>query len=257
MSRSRIPDSILPFNDWILLFYQFIFSFLPDGITHKGISLGLLMDEMNKVKDMTLLWASGDPANPGIYDLHRDKRTKTPVTRVKVVNFMKDYKAYVNPLLLRMSGSPVITSDDRAVLNIAEPVTSHSTTHTPIEEKCYTLVEAVGGGSAQVSCKFESDATRSSIPETADAVEIRYRLDAPVLEEVPGDGDIPGTKLKRTTLESPDDGTTKEIFTKARFKLKFGADKAGFTLHVYARYIHTKRPGLEGDWTGPVWVLLA
>jgi hypothetical protein len=257
MSNKRIPLTLLAFNDWIVQFLAFIQGFMPDGVTIKGIALLLTPDEINYIKAMTKEWTTSDPANPGIWDLHHDKRTKTPVTRTKVVKFMKDYSDYVSPLLVRMGASPAITADDRAVMNIAEPVTSHTTTKTAIKEQCYTLVKAVGGGSAQITCKWESDATRSSIPDTGDAVEIRYRVDAPVLEAAEGgDSSLTAGKVRRTTLAGPDDDTTKEISTKSKFKLKFGAEKAGFTLHIYARYIHTKRPGLEGDWTGPIWIIL-
>jgi len=222
----------------------------------RGIMLGMTAGELTTLDNFVKKFVSGDPDNPGFWDLHSNADTKNKVTRANMVNCMKEFRKFFQPLLNRMSGSAVINSTDRLKLNIAEPVTGHSVTKTAIKEKCFTMVSADGGGTAQVTCKWESDATRSSIPETADAVEIRYRLDAPVLEAAAEGSSEPTNKIKRETLSSPDDGTTKEIWTKSKFKLKFGADKAGFTLHVYARYIHTKRPGLEGDWTGPIWKVL-
>lgn len=220
----------------------------------RGIMLGMTADELVTLANFVKKFVSGDVDNPGFWDLHSNADTKNKVTRVDMLNCMKEFRKFFQPMLNRMSGSAVISSADRLKLNIAEPVTGHTITKTAIKEKCYTMVSAVGGGTAQITCKWESDATRSSIPETADAVEIRYRVDAPVLEAAADGGNLTASKIKRTTLSSPDDGTTKEIWTKSKFRLKFGVEKSGFTLHVYARFIHTKRPGLEGEWTGPIWI---
>jgi hypothetical protein len=256
MKSGRIPAAQAAFIVYLVNVNIYLQTKATGDPDPRGTMLGMTTDELTLLDNFVKKFMSGDPANPGFWDLHSNADTKNKVTRANMLNGMKEFRTFFQPLLNRMSGSAVINSTDRLKLNIAEPVTSHSVTKTPIKEQCYTMVSAVGGGTAQVTCKWESDATRSSIPETADAVEIRYRLDAPVLEEAEEGSSEPPGKIIRETLSSPDDGTTKEIWTKSKFRLKFGADKAGFTLHVYARYIHTKRPGLEGDWTGPILKVL-
>jgi hypothetical protein len=257
MSDKRIPEDQLGFNTYVIGFKEHVNRLEPDGTTRRGITLGMTPGEITKTDDLTKQWVSGDPSNPGIWDKHSKPATKTSVTTEQVKEFKKTYNEFLRPILVRISGSPNITAEDRQQLHIAAPVTSHTTPTTPIKEKCIMFVQAAGGGSAEFTFRLETDSTRASLPDTADAVEIRTRLDAPVLEEVDEKSNELASKIKRETLSSPDDGTTKEYRSKAIFKISYGADKAGFTLHVYARFINTKHPGLEGDWTGPIWISLS
>jgi hypothetical protein len=170
MKSGRIPRAQAEFIVYLVNVNNYLQTKATGDPDPRGIMLGMTADELVTLANFVKKFVSGDADNPGFWDLHSNADTKNKVTRANMVNCMKEFRTFFQPLLNRMSGSAVINSTDRLKLNIAEPVTSHSVTKTAIKEQCYTMVSAIGGGTAQVTCKWESDATRSSIPETADAV---------------------------------------------------------------------------------------
>src|SRR5438874_2266531 len=89
-------------------------------VTNDG---GASSSEMNRIQQFHDQWYTGNPAAPGIYELHTNKNTKNPSTRVQVVKLMDDFNAYYNPLRVRMGVSPNITAQDRMSLAIANPDT--------------------------------------------------------------------------------------------------------------------------------------
>ncbi len=257
MKTTQVPTEFLPFHAYVVPVNNHLQKLEPDGTTKRGITLGLTSEELVAINDQTKKWTTGDPANPGIYELNNNAVTQNSITIKNANDFIENYRLMMRPLLGRMNFSPNITNADRKVLNILPPATSHTKRETPITDDCTPSLLAIAGGSVKVVCKFNTDSTRASKAKGSNAVEYAYRTDMPVLETTTeGGGSMTVSKVRPTVLAHVDDGTTKGISTKATFILQFGSDKASYTLHIYTRWIHTSYPNLAGPWTGPFRIIL-
>ena len=251
MSDSRIPEKQAEYNIYIIALAIYLNS-VPEGETLKrGILLGMLAAEMTTLNEFRASWSSEDPDHLGVYDILNDPTKCTKVTPKLVAKHQYDFGVFMRPILDRISGSPFITPADRLVLHIAEPVTTHSHINTPIPFKPTIGIEVLGGGALKISIRAAHDATRASIPEGADAIELAYRDDPPTVTVPPTNTEPPlVTKAKQMT--SPEDGAKTLISTKAIFQMNFGVDHGGNHFQCFARFINTKRPDRNGLWTGPV-----
>jgi hypothetical protein len=250
MSNSRISFVLQEFDADIKKFHDHLNSLEPDGITMRGITLGMTSHEMTTLNNYRKEWSTTDPANPGVYDLLLNPNTKTSTISTKVRMFMKNFKSFFQPLLNIMAVSRFITPEDRAALNIAEPVTSHTIPTAPIVQKCIASVTMLGGGKVKFICRPTTDIARASKAVGSDGLIIAYRLVAPIVD-AGGDSSLTAGKVRRPEFSGPDDGTIKLTQTKATFFIEFGADKAAYILQFYVRWTNSKHPNLSGPWTGP------
>ncbi len=240
MTNSRLPDSQPNFDIYIWNVDNHLNGCPSGSVIKRGITLGLTIGNLEDLNARRLAWRSGDDANPGIYEIHIKSETKNKLSSTNVVNFMKAFGVFFRPLLDIIAANPNITSQDRIVLNIAEPVTTHHIPTTPISQQCFPTVIPLGGGRLDMACRSAEDASRPSKPENCTGVEISYRIDA-----VPAEGTDP------KQLKSADDGTTKIIKTKAKFELDFGEENCGKNVTYYVHWININHPNLNGPQTGP------
>ncbi len=245
MERRRIPKTIPEFNIHINDVSKFLQKTESGATVTNGERLGMLPAELVTLNKFSLAWSNPGATPKGVYDLHSNPLTKTEVTRLDVLKIMKDFSVFFRPILVRMSGSPNITADDRALLRIAEPSTKRIRPTAVIAESCIASLLVLGGGSMKLVCRHEHDNGRASKPTRADAVEIAYRIDRVLYDSQTGE------ILPVHVIDGPDDGTTKMLSTKAIFRLRLGMEYAGCKLQLYARWINTKHPELAGLWTGP------
>jgi hypothetical protein len=245
MERRRIPKTIPGFNIHIGVVSTFLQKTEAGATVTNGERLGMLPAELVIMNNFSLAWSNPGATPKGAYDLHSNPLTKTEVTRLDVLKIMKDFSVFFRQILVRMSGSPNITAEDRAILRIAEPSTTRTRPTAVIAESCFASPVVLGGGSIKLVCRHEHDSNRASKPTRADAVEIAYRIDRVLYNSQTGE------ILPLHVIESPDDGTTKLLSTKAIFRLSLGIEHAGSKLQLYARWINTKHPELAGPWKGP------
>jgi hypothetical protein len=248
MSTGRIPRVITAFIIYIVLVDDYLHSTQPGDTDPRGIVLGLTADELATLKAFVKSFISGDPAHPGFWDLHKNKQTKTSTTRQNMDDAMKSFGAFFRPLLNRVAASLPITNGDRDTLNIAHPVTSHKKPETVIVAKCFAEVVMLGQGKLKFACRASKDIARSSKAEGSDAVEIAYSS-LPFIMVAAGDPSLTAGKVRPRSLSGPDDGTTKEIYTKAIFQKKFPDSEIGNLLQFFLRWINTKHPDLNGPWS--------
>src|ERR1035437_8535257 len=100
MGNSRIPEDL----DLLTIFIESADNRLkadepPPATTKRGETLGMTLLEVGELTTRRNQWHTGDPANPGLWDLHSNEATKTKLTRTNVVNFVKEFRTFFMPLL--------------------------------------------------------------------------------------------------------------------------------------------------------------
>jgi hypothetical protein len=250
MKRGRIPRKLAAFITYVIVVNDYLHLTKPGDTDERGIVLGMTTNELAWLKTFVKLLMSGDPANPGIWDLHSNKDTKTHATAAKMVDAQKEFGIIFRPLLNRMNVSSSITVDDRIAMCISDPVTKHTRPTEKLTGSCYPSTQLLGGGSIKFACRPSKDSGRASKLPGSDALIIAYRIDPQPNQPAAASNEL-ASKVKRQQIDNPDEGTTKLTFTKAKFTLELGVTHAGCTLWYYCRWIKSKYPDLSGPWTGP------
>ncbi len=255
-SHGRIPMKLETFITFIVLVDEYLHTIFPGSTDPRGIELGMTTAELAILKDWVIKFVSGDPAHPGIWDLHKNKQKKTQTTRQNMVDSQKQFAAFFRPVLTRMSGSALITNDDRDTLNIAHPVTTHTRPTTPIKAECMIGIRMLGQGKVRFVCKASEDEARASKPEGANAVEIAL-LSRPVITTEPDKDNILVSKVRPKSMQGPGEANSVRIFTKSIFIIQFPDSELGNDLQLFGRWINTNYPDLAGPWSGLQTVLIS
>jgi hypothetical protein len=256
MSNSRIPLSLVKFIIYLNSVNAYLNTVAPGDSQKRGLVLGMSQEDLDKLEDFVKLFMSGDPAHPGLWDLHSNADTKNRKTRQDMLSGISEFVKFFRPILNKIAISPLIVNGDRLKLNIAAPVTSHTVPTDPIAENCFVTLSTQIGCIIKYRCRKTADASRASKPANADGVEIAYRSDIPELEAAEKGNEL-SSKVKRNILKSSTDGTTKAIFTRASFRMQLPEEQVGNYFQFFARWINTKHRGLDGPWTGPFNVTIS
>ena len=224
---TRIPQTLASFDGYIKSVVTYLQA--TSGATTNGARLLLTPAEITATAAYLTQWYTGLPASPGAYEKHTNPLTKTKATRLAVETIMLNFSVFFTPLLVRMSGSPAVTTDDRLILNIAEPNHSHRIPTSQIKDAIFALIVANGGGNINIACRTEHDASRPSLPRDADGVEIAFSIS--------------------TQPPTPDDAQYKKQFSKSKFTISGGMGNIGKQMYIYVRWINSKHPAIAGDWS--------
>ncbi len=171
-----------------------------------------------------------------LYPKYGDKTKSTPAIKKEVKKFIKDFRTTNNPLLDRAAASTGSTSDDEVLYNFKK---GRAPAHHQTEKmtaQVYALIKAIGGGEVVFRSRTETDAKRSRIPKElgADSVQIAY-----VIGIVPKD---------------ENDGTQKEVHTKAKFTLSCGTSSSPRKLYIFVRWYNTKNSKIAGPWSAMITI---
>jgi len=252
MKKTRVPTKIKEFIVYIVLVNDYLHN-IPEGETDpRGKTLGMTTAELDLLDKYVKQLISGDPDHPGIWDLHSNPDTRTKKTTNDFKLLRKSFSAWFRPILKRIDGSNACTDGDRLPLNIALPNNKHSRPKNRIAEACSVEVTSLGRGDVKINCHYKEDSKRSGLPPDGNGAEIAYTVTPYVLVD-PETG-----KTKRPDqLVDPTVGTTRVTFTKASFVLQLGADKAGYNLQLFGRWVNTSYPELAGTWSSLVSTMIS
>ncbi len=181
-------------------------------------------------------WLSLGAAWIAIYVKCSSKLTCTSSAIKQKNTIKKNFIVFATPVLVRMSGSSVLTEDDRAVFNLRKrdvvPTARYKIEGSPMG----TLV-AVGVATMRLRVRRADDADRCSIHPLADGVEVRYALvDSSV---IPGSPDEPSFALQAPNYV---------ISKKAIFLLPLEASASAKRLYVFMRWVNLSNPAHNGPW---------
>lgn len=221
MSQTRVPETIAEFNTYISTGNVYLQAGTP--VTNL-LRLGLTAGNGSDWSDAAELWAD-------TYARYADPTTSTSIVKENLRHRMHDFKVFANPLLNIIAASPAATDADAAVFNLVLDRNHANPTHatTPITVTVMAEIGPLGTGDVIVTCRTSTDSKNASKLPEADSIQVSYKLDGAPPAGV-------------------DDGTHKEIFTRARFIMHLGSENAGKKLYVFLRWYNTKHPQLAGPW---------
>jgi hypothetical protein len=233
---SRIPVPLPEFDKYFHNAVNYIGS---GGPPVNGLRLGLTAADIAQAQAYFAQWYTGNPAAPGVYELHANRNTKSHTTRMQVVTIQKDFSAFFRPRLNIMASSPLITAADRTVLNIAAPSVKKSKKQVSIADSVFTSAKPIGGGDMRLYFKNQSSNKRAGKPHGVDIVQLAYKLGDPA------------------PASPADAGLIIFNSSKALFTMHLGPASSGLRFHLYARWFNTKYPNLAGPWSGLFSVMIA
>jgi hypothetical protein len=240
MKRGRIPGKMAAFVTYVIVVNDYLHMIESGATNPRGIILGMTTAELAALDAFALSLMSGDPAHPGIWDLHSHKETKTQVTSADMAKAKKEIGQFFRPLLNRMNTSAELTGKDRVALQLSDPVTTHKTPEKRISEQCFANIKMLGGGDLLFECRFNNDSKRTGKPALADAVEFAWCQEVTASDSTESDS---------PTVPDPDTVANRSISTKASFFHALGGNYVGKRVHMWFRWINTKHPNLSGSWS--------
>ncbi|MEI6853865.1 MAG: hypothetical protein WCL06_13545 [Bacteroidota bacterium] len=244
MRRSRIPQKQLLFITYLVLVNDYLQTIQPGATEARGIVLGMSIAELAALKAFVKSFISGDPDEPGIWDIHKNKDTKTQKSTAMMKSTKKEFGVFFRPLLNRMNASPNITVADRIILEISDPNPAHTRPKKRIQENCYANALAIGHGFVKMECRSSSDSKRASRPARATGVEVAW---CKAKSDASGNFVIP----------DPETVATRFISTKASFELILPNEYVCTVVYLWVRWINSKYPDLPGLWSAAITISIS
>lgn len=239
MSR-KIPQRDGDFDSYITSTTDY----LEDETPTNGERLGLTSDELSEWGSRRNNWVT-------IYGKHKDASKRTSTVTAEKQSQKKSFTKFANPLLTRMSVSPIITSDDRGALNL--PERDAATERPQIEDTPYGKLLAMDGGNIKVRVRTTSDGNRASRHPDADHVEMRYALVSSTqpIQDTPlplGNDNNSELSTKNRIPNSAMECVNTVSSRKAIFIVKLGQENSGKRIFAFFRWVNTSNPEYSGPW---------
>lgn len=229
---TRIPRKVEDFNAYITNTNTYLLAGTPINATR----LGILPTE-------TTQWTAYATEWPPLYLKYSDKKNnRTTLVKDQLLSILYNCVEYdqTNHILDRIAASPNVTIADMEAFNIKKGVLQKQTRTVSlksIDEPVVASVKSLDSGIFAIKCRH-SGKTRASIFDDADTVQYAYIVG----DKAPASGDDPGL--------------TREVSTKASFRLRIGADSTEQHLYIYFRWYNTVHPDLAGPWSGLITTLI-
>lgn len=231
-NRSRIPRTIMTFNDYINVIVTYLL--LGDPVTNWS-RLGLLDEEMKWLQTLLQDWNK-------LYTLYADKKGGRTAEVIESMNSlitkMLDYNQKQH-LLDRIASSLNATTVDWSKFNINGGDRSFSKgMRSAIQDVVEPTLEPIKGGVVAMKC-YGSESSRPAIHGDANCVQFAYCV---------------GTEPPAM----PDDpGMIHDISSRASFSINLGPASSGKKLYIFFRWYNTIHPDTAGPWTGLITIWLS
>jgi len=228
----RIPRKIAEFNSYVINSDNYLQTENPGPPPIENWQrLGLSEPAATGWHNARLEWDA-------LYAIYNNPSTRTKAVTSSLATARETFIGFAQPLLDIMAASPNADDNDETALNfkIGRSTPSHPT--TPIVQQCFVTLQGVGGAMVKFKCKTATDAKRASLPHEANSIMIAYKV-----------GEVPPANA--------DDGTVKEIITRASDVRSLGIENRGEQVFMYARWYNTHYPQFAGPWSLVTSVYLA
>jgi hypothetical protein len=232
MPNSRVPETIPAFN----IYMNTTDAYLQQIDAGSGLPnwqrLGLALANNTDWHNNLLFWRDT------LYKKYLDPTLSTSSVKAEVRQFMKDFRKFASPLLVLMAASANATTADELEFRFKRHRRKRTFHTTPISDLCSGNLVHLGGGEFKIICRSTDAEGRPRKADKADSIQIAY-------------------SIGNTTPPNPEQGMTKEIFTKCVFVLDAGYAHIGKKIYVYFRWYNTKHPLLAGPWGNLVETVVA
>jgi hypothetical protein len=243
MSDSRIPDSIAKFNSYI--------NNTDDWL--KAISSGVITNR----ERLTLTAQNGtdwsgyrDDWRDNIYPILSDPATVTTTVKSQARTLRNSFRTFANPLLDIIAACPAAIAMDEKKFNLVLNANRDTTvTHKgKIEDVPIVSIKGIGGGQMKCRVRTTEDASRASMHELADLIEVRYMIGIPNNPgPIPNPSDVPTVEL----------ATSSFISKKAIFIMELPPASAGKHLFAFVRWVNASNAQNSGPWTVVILAVIA
>lgn len=230
----RVPQNIAPFNNYITSTNTFLQSTDPNTgnprwMNYPGVTSQNATD-----------WAAYASKWGGDYLLYQNPDTRTKTVNKNIHDDIVNFTEFAMPILNLIAANPNGTNQDEVVFNLVLDKNHKDPTkkENPIEGECFAHAESLGGGEIKIGCRTEHDASRNSLAEGADSVQVAYKIGAPfTIDEYP--------ETYRTHL-----------FSTASFILRVNSSAEGQKLYLRLRWYNLKHQSLAGSWSEVMYQLI-
>jgi hypothetical protein len=229
----RIPKTQHEFDEYIRRVAIYLNTVRGTDPDVRGEMLGLtaqnVSDLVTKWYDK---WFTGNPAGPGLWEIHEN--TYGPTNNKKnnkdVAKFMKDFRAFFQPLLNIMAVSTILDSEDRTQLNLPEADTTDTFHPVPDDRGPHGKIDKV---------EREKHKLRITDPDNPNPKEQPEGVMATRIYRAVKDQGVP---------PQPDDYILIGDTSSWKFISNFTPAQVGKRAHYYAVWIDTKRnEGVKGN----------
>ncbi|MBI3502838.1 MAG: hypothetical protein HY063_13690 [Bacteroidetes bacterium] len=261
----RVPRKLNLFDNYIVSVVAFLFSTNAATGNLWWVDLLLTNAEAGQLQTYNGKWRTGNPANPGVYEIHTNPDTKGKKSRKNVINLRDAFTTFIGTLLTRMSASPAITSEARLVLHIAEPNPKKEKVKDGIKEQVFYKEKDLGGGDHEFLCATEHDSKLPSVADTADGIVVSYSI-VDVAGEKAAAKAIEDANAKMVSNASktntppvviepvemtpapsePEECDKQKVFSGHKFLLHLGMNNKGKILYMFLQWNDSKNPNRIG-----------
>lgn len=197
---------------------------------------------VDKVVANKVAWSIPDAAvNPLVarraeYEpLHRKSQNKNTRSMIDVVAHRQSRKLYEKEIRIFVKAylmfNPLVPNSNKVGMGLnvrdTEPSPRPAITDIPM-----VGLTPMGGGAIDVMCRRETDQTRPSMHQMADAIECRYVI-------------VP----TRMAINDPEAATKSQISKKAKFWIQAGVENAGKHFYGFFRWVNLTNPANSGQWS--------
>ncbi|MBP9152516.1 MAG: hypothetical protein KBF73_09560 [Flavobacteriales bacterium] len=236
MSKPRIPEAILAFNDYINTTDDYQSAINPLTVplgTSNAIRLGLNTNESDAWTAKRTYWRDK------LFPKYSNPITSSSSVKAEVRNFMKNFRAFANPLLNKMVASGAATSDDGNVFNFVAVRDTTLTARGKMDDIPFVKLAPNGGGEVKIKVRTSTDSNRASRHPLSDGVEIRWAI------IIPHFGAAEALALPETSGDCPHSF----ISSRAIFTLATGEESKNRNLYCFFRWINLANPSHNGPWS--------
>jgi hypothetical protein len=228
MAGQRVPSQIPKFNQYINQTDDRLQATNPVTSQPYWKDYGLSSAEQTTWHDDRVLWRDT------LYKDYSDPLKSTSAAKKKVRDFIPLFSKFAKKPLDKIVLADISGVDEEDIFRIKLVRANPSHPTTKIAEECIASIRSIKRGNAKISCRSSEDTKRSSIPASADSIQVSYIIvasdTAPVID--------------------PDDKTmTKQLFFESIFSHDFGAENQGKWLVIYFRWFLSRYPQFAGDWS--------
>jgi hypothetical protein len=237
-NESRIPRTDNEFDRYVNQTTDYLFEpSAGPGSTPNWTRLGLTATEATVWGSYRNTWI----AKYAITQKNAERGTRDSIAIAEKNKARIDFTDWVTDpefnKLDRIGASVNVTETDRAVFHIKLRADNRTTRKAPIADSIFFNLRPLGGGIVRASCRSVNDASRASIPASAKAVEIYFKIN----------GTAP------TSVADCDEQVTS---TRALFNFDVHANNAGQRLYAYARWIDTSDTNRSSAWSEMVMIIV-